>query len=235
MIRKTLIATAAAVTVLGGTATALAVTTGSSGKIVFNGCEGGSQGRTVYDVFSNGTVPTCPSGAWHVSWSQTGPQGPQGPAGPPGTSGASAPLESSRVCTPDLCIDDAPDPAGSSGSGGWGWDSTTNSAVTSVAVGQSAPMTVTVLQPNTEQADGSITVTWDPYDFSLASPPTDGTCTAIGNNTETCSYTDLSHSAKSVAFTFTAQHPNPNALVDASVVVNGEQASAQFPISITKS
>jgi hypothetical protein len=88
MIRKALITTAAVVTVLGGTATALAVTGSSSGGTVYHGCEGGKLGRTIYDVYSNGTVPKCPAGAWPFSWNSTGPAGPQGPAGPAGKDAA---------------------------------------------------------------------------------------------------------------------------------------------------
>ena len=87
MIRKALITTAAVVTVLGGTATALAVTGSSSGGTVYHGCEGGKLGRTIYDVYSNGTVPKCPA-RWPFSWNSTGPAGPQGPAGPAGKDAA---------------------------------------------------------------------------------------------------------------------------------------------------
>jgi len=90
MIRKALIATAAVVTVLGGTATALAVTGTSSGDPTYHGCEGGKMGRTVYDVYSNGTVPKCPAGAWPFSWNASGPAGPQGPSGPAGPAGKDA-------------------------------------------------------------------------------------------------------------------------------------------------
>ena len=164
---------------------------------------------------------------------QAGPQGPG--AGPAGKDGLVGPTESVRSCTPDLWIDDAPASDGSSGSGGWGWDTSANAPVTSVAVGDASdPLTVTVLQPNTETADGDITVTYNPYDFSLVSE-SDGTCTTLNGNTEACTYSDLAHSAKSVSFGFKPLHANPDAVVTATVDVNGEQATAQFPVAITSS
>ena len=67
MLRKTLIAAASATVILGGTATALAVTSTSSEGVVYHGCEGGKLGRTIYDVYSNGKVPACRSGCVAIS------------------------------------------------------------------------------------------------------------------------------------------------------------------------
>ena len=111
-----------------------------------------------------------------------------------------------------------------------------NAAVTDLTVGQSYPLTVTVVQDNGEQADGSITLTWNPTDF--AGPTTDaandGTCvTASTGNALTCSYTDMSHQYKSVPFNFTPLSDNPDAQVVATAVVNGETASEVFPVAIT--
>jgi hypothetical protein len=162
----------------------------------------------------------------------TGLQGPRGVQGPAGTPILFA---STQNCTPDLCIDAAPGPQGAAGGGGWGWDNNANAPVTQLAVGSDNPLTVTVLQPGNESADGSITLTWDPYDFALVGNADGGAnCTTTSDYTSiSCSYTDLAHSTKSDAFTFTALNDDPDAVVAATVDVAGEQATAQFPVSIT--
>jgi hypothetical protein len=185
-----------------------------------------------------------------VTWNQSGPPGTPGgvgSAGPRGATGAAGPagatgpagpegpaeLESSRFCTPSLCIDADPN---SGGSGGWGWDSTTNSAVTDLTVGTPAALTVTVVQDGTESADGSITLTWNPSDFTGPTAGSDGsaTCTtASTGNAMSCTYTDLSHQYKSDSFTFTPLADNPDAQVEATVAVNGQEASAVFPVAIS--
>ena len=183
------------------------------------------------------TGPTGPMGqrGWDGHQGPKGDQGPNGDTGPQGATGPEGPaeLESTRFCTPDVCIDADPN---SGGSGGWGWDSTTNSAVTDLTVGQSYPLTVTVVQDNAEQADGSITLTWNPNDFTGPTSGSDGsgTCvTASTGNALSCTYTDMSHQYKSVAYDFTALSDNPDAQVVATVVVNGETASEVFPVAIT--
>jgi hypothetical protein len=206
--------------------------------------------------------PNCPAGTHLVSWSKrgtkgatgargltgpagpaggpvgptgaTGAQGPQGVQGPQGPQGATGPvsLVSWRQCTPDLCIDADPD---AGGSGGWGYNPATDSDVSSVRVAHTAKLTVTVLQPLAEFSDGSVTVTWNPTDFSLTTPPTgSGThCSEYNVNQESCTVTDLGHSAQSIPFFFTAENVTSVALVTASAIVNGEQATAQFPIAVT--
>ncbi|MGH2850810.1 MAG: hypothetical protein ACRDLP_09360 [Solirubrobacteraceae bacterium] len=163
------------------------------------------------------------------SQGQKGDTGATGPAGPEGP----AELESTRLCAPDLCIDADPN---SGGSGGWGWDYVANAAVTDLTVGTTHQLTVTAVQDNGEQADGSITLTWNPTDFAgpTADASGDGTCaSASTGNALTCTYTDLSHQYKSVPFNFTALSDNPDAQVVATVLVNGETASEVFPVAIT--
>ncbi len=172
-----------------------------------------------------------------------GPQGVKGDTGPQGVkgdTGASGPvgpaeLESSRNCTPTLCIDDAPGTDGSSGSGGFGWDATANQPVTDLTVGHSYPFTVTVVQDGGPNADGSITLTWNPYDFQGPTVDAgDGSCTtASTGNALSCTYTDLAHGDKSEQFSFTALHDNPSALIGVNTEVAGEEASATFPVAIT--
>jgi hypothetical protein len=141
--------------------------------------------------------------------------------------------ESSRFCTPTLCID--ADPA-SGGSGGWGFDTTANAPVTKLKKGNSYPFTVTVVQDGTQNADGSITLTWNPHDFQgpTAAGDSSAQCApASTGNALSCTYTDLSHQYKSDSFTFKALATNPHAQVGVTVQVNGEQASALFPVAIT--
>jgi len=156
----------------------------------------------------------------------TGARGPTGPQGPAG-------LESTRFCTPNLCIDADPS---SGGSGGWGWDEATNSAVTDLTIGHTAPFVVTVVQDGEEYAAGSITLAWNPADFEGPTAGSDNSAsctTASTGNALSCAYTDLSHQYKSVEFNFKPLVDSPDAQVEVTVVVNGEQASATFPVAVT--
>ena len=213
---------------------------GPAGPAGADGANGatGPQGERGYPGRDGATGATGPQG----DAGATGPSGPQGdtgatgPTGATGATGASE-LESTRLCTPTLCID--ADPA-SGGSGGWGWNSIVGN-VTDLTVGQTYPFTVTVVQDGAENADGSITLTWNPNDFTGpttsndASDPSSGTtcATASTGNALSCTYTDLSHQYKSDSFNFTALGDNPDAQVVATVEVNGEEASATFPVAIT--
>ena len=191
----------------------------------------GASGHSGATGLHGSTGATGPQG----STGATGPQGSTGATGPQGSTGAEGPpeLESTRFCTPNLCIDADPN---SGGSGGWGFDYTTDSAVTDLTVGTPASFTVTVVQDNEEYADGSITLAWNPTDFKGPTSGSDksATCTtASTENALSCVYTDLSHEYKSDAFEFTPLADNPDAQVEATVVVNGQQASAVFPVAIT--
>jgi hypothetical protein len=166
---------------------------------------------------------------------ETGETGPMGNTGATGATGAVGPseLESSRSCTPTLCIDADPN---SGGSGGWGFNNVLNAPVTDLTVGQTYPFTVTVVQDGTENADGSITLTWNPTDFAGPTAGSDGSAvcaTASTGNALSCTYTDLSHQYKSDSFSFKALADNPDAQVGVNVEVNGEEASALFPVAIT--
>ena len=139
-------------------------------------------------------------------------------------------LESSRYCTRTLCID--ADPAAGD-SGGWGYH---NGNVTNLTRGQTYPFTVTVVQDGNQTANGSITLAWNPTDFTGPTTGADAsaTCTtASTGNALSCSYTDLAHQYKSDSFNFKALADNPDAQVEVTVEVNGEEASAQFPVVIT--
>jgi hypothetical protein len=219
--------------------------TGSSGPSGSNGLTG-APGAT-------GTAgPTGATGATGMQGERgyRGEPGPEGDTGAPGTNGSDgtngatgatgatgavgpAELESSRSCTPTLCIDADPN---SGGSGGWGWDNVLNAAVTDLTVGQTYPFTVTVVQDGSPNADGSITLTWNPTDFTGPTAGSDGSAvcaTASTGNAVSCTYTDLARQYKSDSFNFTALHDNPDAQVGVTVEVNGEEASALFPVAIT--
>ena len=147
---------------------------------------------------------------------------------------APAPLpESSRYCTPTLCIDADPE---SGGSGGFGYNAAQHKAVTTLTVGQTYPFTVTVVQDGSQNANGSITLTWNPADFSgpTAGSDTSAQCaSASTGNAMSCTYTDLAHQYKSDSFNFKAIHTDANAHVDVTVEVAGEEASAEFPVRIS--
>jgi hypothetical protein len=210
---------------------------------------------------------TCPTGSTEIHLigrlpvSLVGPQGPAGATGAPGATGPAgtngynglngatgatgaagatgpAELEAWSSCSDSLCIDAPPEgPNGLDGSGGWGWDNTANAPVTSIAVGSTAALTVTVMQPNPAEVAGTITLTWSSADFTLAGTSGSG---VVGNNgfdrggVESFSYDGdfFGHNDQSDSFTFTAVGVNPSALVTATVSENGQTASETFPIAI---
>lgn len=165
-------------------------------------------------------------------------------ADPPGPPLGQSSLEAWSSCTATLCIDAPPDgPKGLDGSGGWGWDNATNGPVTSLQVGQPAGFTVTVLQPTGTPAcgvgSGSVTLTYSSQDFSLNGTDSRGVAgapTFARGGVEVYQYGGdfWCHTAQSVAYTFTPQNPTQEALVTATVAVNGQQASETFPVSITQ-
>lgn len=144
--------------------------------------------------------------------------------------------ESWSSCSGTLCIDAPPEgPQGLDGSGGWGWDSSTNAPVTSLSVGTEAALTVTALQVH-PCPTGTITLTYSSQDFTY---DTNGDKSAICSahafprgGVETCSYNDFDHTAKSDSFDFIPQHPTGRALVTATVDACGQQASETFPVAI---
>ncbi len=231
MIRKTVIAAAAGAVVLAGGAAAVAATTTSSSGVTYHGCERTSNNREIFDVYSTKT-PKCPSGAWQITFNQ---QGRTGATGAQGQAGTPSLYESTVTDAPDVQLDMAPGPDGNSGASGWGWDSTTNKPVTDLTAGSTNSFTVTVLQSGTEQADGSITLSWNPYDFTYeGNSDTSATCVSVPNTSaETCTYTDLAHTAKSDAFQFKANNADPDAVIGVTATVNGEQATGQFPVEIS--
>lgn len=131
--------------------------------------------------------------------------------------------ESWSSCNGSLCIDAPPEgPNGLDGSGGWGWNSSTNSPVTTLTVGIPASFTVTVLQPGSVPACGSgtgtITLTYSSQDFNLNatdSRENTGSDPFDRGAVETFTYTGdfWCHKDQSVAFTFTPQNPTFTALV----------------------
>jgi len=235
MIRKAVIAAASGAVVLaGGAAAVAATTTSSSGGVTYHGCENTSNHREIFDVYSTKT-PKCPKGSWGITFNSQGRTGATGPAGPQGAAGTPSLYESTVTDAPDVQLDMSPGPDGQSGASGWGWDNTTSKPVTDLTVGTTNGFTVTVLQPNSEQADGSITLSWNPYDFTYeGNGDASATCVSIANTSaETCSYTDLAHTAKSDTFNFKANNADPDAIIGVTASVNGEEATGQFPVQIS--
>jgi len=217
----------------------------------------GPQGPVGATGATGATGPQGPAGQTGAAGANgtigaTGAAGPQGPAGsigltgatgatgPAGATGATGPaeLEAWSSCTATLCIDAPPEgPQGLDGSGGWGWDSTTNAPVSSVAVGSSAPLTVTVLRPDPSGSPVTITLTFSSADFTLNDTNSAG---VVGTNpfdrggveTFSASGDTVNHNDWSTAYTFTAVGVNPSALVTATVSENGQTASETFPIAI---
>jgi hypothetical protein len=168
----------------------------------------------------------------------TGPAGVAGPQGAAGADGGPQPGTSAANCSPDLCLDSAPGADGSQGSAGFGWDTDANAPVTSIAAGAEAPFTVTALQTD-PQTRGQITLTYDSAYLTLTDTGGDGTCvdhhsdSDVSSGWETCDYTDFAHTDKSAGFTFTADAPTAETVVDVTVTTNGEQVTGQYPVTIT--
>ena len=112
-----------------------------------------------------------------------GKDGATGPAGP-------AELESWRSCSLGVCIDADPAPGGS---GGWGWDDAAN-APERLTAGQTYPFVVTVVQDHSQNANGTITLTWNPSDFTgpTFSSDSSANCQTLSTgNGLSCTYTGL--------------------------------------------
>ena len=150
--------------------------------------------------------------------------------------------ESWTSCTALLCID-APPPDGSSG---WGWDSKANAPVTFLAVGKIATFSVTMLQDGSTTplcgvgpGTGSITLTYSTKDFSLST--TSGALVVSTNPFDRGGVATFSYSGdffcdgdQSDSFFFTPLNPTIQALVTATIIVDGsgQQASGTFPVAI---
>jgi hypothetical protein len=249
---KYLLTIAALALVLTGAAAASGKSHGSA-KFVHEACFGvqvNGKGDSKDDLNLHGKHKFCivgKNGANGVAGPQgikgdRGPQGPQGVKGDKGDKGDRGPagpaqLESWSNCTPTLCLDAAPQgPNGLDGSSGWGWDDAANAPVSDLPIGQPANLTVTVMEPNPDASPASITLTYSSQDFSLDSNASDGT---VGSNpfdrggVMTFDYADGFHNTdKSVGFTFTPQNRTAEALVTATVQVDGQTASETFPVAI---
>jgi hypothetical protein len=181
-----------------------------------NPATNGLVGGRFYEYDGTNTYPGCNAWANKVYWGE----------------GVDALQESVRTSVKGLAIDGAPGASGNGGSGGWGWDSTNNVPVTSVAVGDNAPLTVTAMQAN-PQVNGTITLSWNPDDFSLVSNG-DGSATqsSLGAGEASFDYTDFAHTDKGDTFVFKALSSNSDAVVSATVTTADGQATATFPIAI---
>ena len=156
-------------------------------------------------------------------------------------------LESWKSCNSLVCIDDPPHgKAGLDGSGGWGWNSRTNSPVLTLTAGKTYTngFTVTLLQPAAALCgdDVTITLTFSSEDFSLN--PIDaggntGVNQYISGNQWVFTYPYVStgfscHTAQSMGYTFTALNVTDTAIITATINVGGQTTTESFPIQIAK-
>ena len=95
---------------------------------------------------------------------------------------------------------------------------------------------MTVLEPAPDSTPATITLTYSSADFNLGPTAGDGTVGAdpfSRGGVMSFSYPDGFHDTdKSIAFNFTAVGADPLALVTATVQVDGQEASATYPITI---
>lgn len=132
------------------------------------------------------------------------------------------------VSSSELSIDPSPP----TGSGGF-YPNPNYLTDPTIDVGTTASLTVTAIQPGTEGADGTMTVTYNSADLTFTSAP-DGTCTAGGSGastTETCSYTDLAHSSTSKPFNFTTLKTGSTSAT-AVVSIGANTATQSFALNI---
>jgi hypothetical protein len=187
-----------------------------------------------------------PTGAPGVTGAKgdTGAVGPVGPTGSAGANGANGadggpqPGESEQNCTPDICMDAAPGPnkfGNDQGSSGFGYDSTNNTVVTDLTVGNSYPFSATALGTSTLPNSGQITFNFDTDYLTATNLPSN--CVdndASSDNASgwvTCSWSG-SHQDQSEGITFTAKNNTPETVVTSTTTTNGETVTQQVPISI---
>jgi hypothetical protein len=139
---------------------------------------------------------------------------------------------SAAAVNPNLSIE------GADGSGGW-QPNATFAIDPSVTVGDTdVALTVTAIQPNTVNADGTFTLTYDNTFLTFTGEgDTSGTCTtptASGDvSTVSCSYTDISHSDTSKPFSFTPLKPGETSVTAVVEITGSGTATQTFPLSIT--
>ncbi len=180
-----------------------------------------------------------------------GPAGPQGPTGPQGPAGSSSLYESSTLCLDNLCMEGSPGPSNDGNTGGW---TIGGQPTTRVSVGSTASLNVVVVQANLggvmgESGAGEVTLTYDPYDFQYVgqSDPF-ATCTAVHDSltgalagVESCRAATLNNDIYTDAFEFKALHADPDAVVNATEQLYGndpmgvpyQQTSGSFPVDLS--
>jgi hypothetical protein len=130
---------------------------------------------------------------------------------------------------------------GPDGSGGWQPNPSYLTLVTEPVGTNAASLTVTAIQPNTVNPDGTFTLTYDNTFLTYTGEgDTSGICTtpvASGDSsTVSCSYTDISHGDTSKPFTFTTLQTTGSGttVVTAVVTITGSGTATQtFPLIIS--
>ncbi len=108
--------------------------------------------------------------------------------------------------------------------------------IPTVTSGTSVSLNVGIYQPNGEQSNGSISVSYDNAFLTFTGTSSDGTCgtpvVSGTNSTVTCTYTDLSHSAVSKPFNFTTAGSGTTTAT-ATVTLGTDTASETFGLTIS--
>jgi hypothetical protein len=101
--------------------------------------------------------------------------------------------------------------------------------------GASVSLNVGIYQPNGEQSNGSISVSYDNAFLTFTGTSADGTCSAVvtsgSNSSVTCTFTDLSHSAVSKPFNFTTKGSGTTTAT-AALTLGTDTASETFGLTI---
>jgi hypothetical protein len=140
---------------------------------------------------------------------------------------------STSPTNPNLSLDTPPP----SGSAGW-YPNPTFVSVPTVTVGEAGvSLTVTAIQPNAVNADGTFTLTYDNTFLTFTGTSADGICTtptvAGDVTTVSCSFTDISHGDTSKPFNFTTLQAGET-VVTAVVSITGSGTAAEtFPLIIS--
>jgi hypothetical protein len=132
---------------------------------------------------------------------------------------------------------DTPPP---SGSGGW-YPNPTFLPVPPVTVGEGGVnLVVTAIQPNTENAVGTFTLTYDNtfLAFTSQTDTDSGTSCATpvvsaDTTTVTCSFTDLGHSSKSDSFNFNTLKAGTTSVIAVVTITGSGTAAETFPLTIS--
>jgi hypothetical protein len=108
--------------------------------------------------------------------------------------------------------------------------------IPTAAAGTSVNLNVGIYQPNGEQGNGSISVSYDNTFLTFTGSSSDGTCAAPTSSgdtsTVTCTFSDLSHSATSKPFNFTTSGSGTTTAT-ATATLGTDTATETFGLTIS--